>query len=202
VADTEPATLMDLAHPFSAPPEPVGHSPHGPVAEEPRTGRTRLGRGLGSLLTQGRPPAPPVGGTPTSVNSSEDGTAKPPRRTGDPQATAKIIVGAVGVTIAVASWVLMQRGRKLRRPTRDQIKDFARPVGAILARHTDLSWLGADIEDLGTAAAVVTDYTTDGPIAPRVDPVVHVGMPDHDTPTDPPPDPRPTPPTATVTYLA
>lgn len=216
MADTDNPTttpVMDLSNPFGPPPvqEPVGNAPQAPLTESRSSGRTRLGRGLGALIT-GRPTPPPDspngpgGETPTSLISS---TPEPrPRRTGDPQATAKIVVGLVGVSLALGAWVLAQRGRRLRRPTRDQIRDFARPVGAILARHTDLSWLGADIEDLGAAAAVATDYATDGPIAPRIDPVVHVGMPDQ-APVDDPTPPAPVYPNVTppgpvsdrVTYL-
>ncbi len=174
---SEPTMEMELDNPFGSPDEhplPVGDSPRGVLSENKKTGRSRLSasqKKIQSLLKL--PGAEANEEIPTGASFSEAGT---PKKTGDPKATAKIVVGLVGVGLALGAWVVARQGRKLRKPTKQQINDFARPVGAILARHTDLSWLGNDIEDLGQAAAVVTDYASEGPIAPKVNPVEHVGM--------------------------
>lgn len=191
--------------------EQVGQAPQGPLINHPRTGRTRvLGRGLGALLN---PPAKssdlpaPVAETLTGAPFSVGGADQPPpKRTGDPKVTAGIVIGLVGLGLAAASWALHRSGRSLRRPSKDQIRDFARPVGALIARHTDLSWLGDDIKDISEAAAVVTDYASEGPIAPPLERVVQTGMetapdPAGDGPAWAVGDPTPYSPAPTVTYL-
>lgn len=169
---TEPPGANPWGSPFAAPPsEPVGQSPNGNLRETPTTGRTSL-HPESRVPPDGQPSELADAATLTESYSAGNAT-----RRGDPRATAKIIVGLVGVALGLTGWVLYRGGRQLRKPTREQIAEFARPVGAIVARRTDLSWLGADINDLTTAAAVLTDWAADGPIAPPIEPdIEQIGM--------------------------
>ena len=207
--DTDPHVQTSLTNPFGPPDPVVGHAPDGPVTDSPRTGRSRSPRqSLTQRLLNPRPdqllPPGDDGGTRTSSTFSTATEPDPtPRKVGDPVVTAGIVVAGVGLVIGVSAWLLSRRGRTLRRPTNDQVRAFAKPVGALLARHTDLSWMGPDIADISTASAVITDYASEGPIAPRTEPVTHIGM---DQP-DPDPDPlnvapiEYTAPSGEVTYL-
>jgi hypothetical protein len=72
------------------------------------------------------------------------------------------------------------RKRKLRRPTKDQLRAFAEPVGRLLSRHVDMALFGPDLLDLTEAGASVGEYLNDGPVTDRLMPgLVQVGM-EHD----------------------
>jgi hypothetical protein len=87
------------------------------------------------------------------------------------------MVGLVGIVVAGAAFLVRMRyRRKLREPTRQQTTDVAGPLGRILLRHADLTWLGPDIADGIKAAAATGAYLNDGPLllGDAVDP----GVPD------------------------
>jgi hypothetical protein len=176
----QPPGLDPFASPFGAPSsaplrsEPVGTLPRGlRLGETPATGRTLLSNPHPESRVE---PASDLAAAATLTETSSAGK-------GDPRITAKIVVGVVGLLFGLAGWGLYRAGRDLRKPSKEQVADFATPIGAIIARRTDLSWLGEDINDLTIAAAVVTDWASDGPIAPlRPGPdVQQVGMETDDT---------------------
>jgi hypothetical protein len=165
-------------------PQTVGTSPRGTVADSPATGRTGfLSRlpGVGGAF-DADPNHDRAGAATRTDTSSAAGRRK---KTGDPVATATIVAAGVGLVLTVAGWMVSRAGRKLRKPTPEQIHDFAGPTGALLARHFDLSWLGEDIADVAAAGVVVGDWAGDGPLTTPARPDVHqVGLPDPPDRTD------------------
>ena len=152
------------------------------------------------------PNRPPAGGEAFSTPSAAVGDADTIRtRTGTSSAptkaetirTATAAIGAaIGVTAMLAGIVAARVfGRMLRPPTTDQRRDIAAPLARIAQRRLDLTKWSPDLVDGVEAAEAVGAYLQDGPIAPRLVPVQHIGM-EHGTDTPPADDPTPTTPAA------
>ncbi len=161
-----------------SPRQPIGTSPKGTLGDNPRTGRTSLLNPFGSNRNGAggfdADPAHDLAGAATLTGTS---SAAGRKKTGDPAMTATLVVGIVGVTLGVAGWMIARAGRRLRKPSKDQIADFAAPVGRIIARRTDLSWMGDDLADVTAAGVVFGDWVGDGPLtAPIVTEVGQVGL--------------------------
>jgi hypothetical protein len=148
----------------------------------------------------------------TRTGTSSAGTT-PPTAAEARRSTSRLLGVVVAITAGLAARALWRAGRAFREPSKEQIKDFADPVAAILIRHFDVSRINADLEDGVTALGVAGEWALEGPIAPRVfGPVDQIGMeqipqadnPDPVTPAAPnPPDvwhQATRDPQATVTY--
>lgn len=128
-----------------------------------------------------------VGAT-ASLPSDADGTT----RTGtwgtsrnptaaETKTTVKMVSGIAKLAIVLTDVLLGRASRQLRRPTPEQLEEFATPVGAIVARHFDVAKLGLDVADLTTAGGAFGDWMSEGPVTlPKGPNVVQVGMPEPD----------------------
>lgn len=95
--------------------------------------------------------------------------------------TVKMVQGVSKVLMVLSDALLGRAGRQLRRPTPEQLADFSEPIGAIVARHLDVSKLGLDVADLTTAGGAFGDWLSEGPVTlPKGPNVVQVGMPEPD----------------------
>jgi len=100
----------------------------------------------------------------------------------------KVLGTIIRIVARVAGRILINAGRQLRQPTRDQADAFAAPVARILVRHLPAAKVPADLVDLAAAGEAVDAYLADGPVTARAHPaVVHVGMVPPDVPDDPAP---------------
>lgn len=95
-----------------------------------------------------------------------------------PEQVTGAVAGLVGVALLFVDLGLKwSRKRKLRKPTKDQLRAFAEPVGRLLSRHVDMSLFGPDLLDLTESGAAVGEYLNDGPVTDRLMPgLVQVGM--------------------------
>jgi len=169
-----------------SPRQTIGTSPKGTLGDSPKTGRTSLLNPFGSRNGGGSSPgfdadpAHDLAGAATLTGTSSVGG----RKKGDPAMTATLVVGIVGVTLGLAGWMIGRAGRRLRKPSKDQIHQFAEPVGRIIARRTDLSWMGDDLADVTAAGVVFGDWVGDGPLTePAAPDVVQTGYVPPEDPT-------------------
>jgi len=92
-----------------------------------------------------------------------------------------MVQGVSKLLMVLSDALLGRAGRQLRRPTPEQLADFSEPIGAIVARHFDVSKLGLDVADLTTAGGAFGDWLSEGPVTlPKGPNVVQVGMPEPD----------------------
>jgi hypothetical protein len=151
---TQELPLLGTPAPTSPPPSETG-----PKQED----LPRLGNG-----------AAPAG-IPTGIYSAGPGRRAP--TPGELELTGKAaasILAALGILAALTVRALM--GRRLREPSADQCDAIGAPVGKILARHFDPSWLNNDLANAAEATAALGRYLSDGPLLePRPGPM---GLPD------------------------
>lgn len=115
------------------------------------------------------------GDTPTAIWGTRTPTAA------ETKTTVKMVAGVSKLLIVISDALLGRAGRQLRRPTAEQLDEFATPIGAIVARHFDVSKLGQDVADLTTAGGAFGDWLSEGPVTLSKGPnVVQVGMPEPD----------------------
>lgn len=120
--------------------------------------------------------------TPTGISSTGDDGIEGPRVKPRGPVKPEQVAGAVGALLGLALLgvdltLRYTRRRKLRKPTKDQTREFAEPLGRILARHVDMSIFGPDLLDLAEVGNAAASYIDDGPITDRIMPaVVQVGM--------------------------
>ena len=174
VTTTENGRVASLPLPtFKAPEEPA--TPANPQNSQP-------------LNLNGSPNASE--NIPTDHSSTGDDGAEGPRVRARGPIKPEQVTGAVGALVSLAllgtNLVLKYtRNRKLRRPTREQVKDFSEPIGRLLARHVDMSIFGPDLLDLAEAGSAFDNYLSDGPLTDRIAPaIVQVGMEQTDEPTE------------------
>lgn len=145
------------------------------------------------------------GSTPTGLWGTRTPSAA------ETKTTVKMVAGVSKLLMVLGDALLGRAGRQLRRPTPEQLDEFATPIGAIVARHFDVSKLGQDVADLTTAGGAFGDWLSDGPVTlPKGPNVVQVGMPEPDPFSTPlPPEDNPIPgqteidltPTGPIQYL-
>jgi hypothetical protein len=87
-----------------------------------------------------------------------------------------LLAGILSVTAGALAVILARTGRQLRRPTRDENRAIARPLARIFVRHVPAEFITADLADLGEAGAAIEEYVAAGPVAPRLQPIEHIGM--------------------------
>lgn len=115
------------------------------------------------------------GSTPTAIWGTRTPTAA------ETKTTVKMVAGVSKLLVVMSDVLLGRAGRQLRRPTPEQLDEFATPIGAIVARHFDVSKLGLDVADLTTAGGAFGDWMSEGPVTlPKGPNVVQVGMPEPD----------------------
>lgn len=149
---------LGLLPTFTQPPPPPASPPQDP--ESPQLSPLRPVDQLPAPFTRG----PGRAATPT--DTSFDGE---PASVDKPTAaeTTALLVGLLGLAVAGAAFVINRRlggGRRLREPTPRQTSNVAAPLGRILLRHADISWLNADLADAIKAAAATGAYMNDGPL--------------------------------------
>jgi len=120
-----------------------------------------------------QPPHPPGWFEPITRSPAGEGILTGTSSGGEPskadlKLTAELVAGLLGIGIAVAGaavwWFGRDRGVRLREPTKTHTADMAEPLGAILARHIDPTYLNKDLVDATRFAAAVGGYLKDGPL--------------------------------------
>lgn len=130
-------------------------------ATEPAGPRQGL---AGKLLGLGnrRPDTPD--GTPSGISSPESGGRRQPVGAAE---AAVLIAGLIGVLALGAAWLVQMRSaghRTLRKPTKTQQNDIARPLAQIASRHVPADLLHADLGDAIQALTAAGAYITSGPL--------------------------------------
>lgn len=98
---------------------------------------------------------------------------------GDTVDTAVLIAAGLGLTVALAGWaVRVWSKQRLRRPTKEQLRDIAKPLARLAARTWDAAVVDKTLLDVIEAGAATALYLEDGPLLSR-DLVVTTGVPDH-----------------------
>lgn len=140
----DPVTVerIRFARPVDDPPATPGESEeHGPLDDEPITGRS------------------PRTTAPTSQARQRE----------IEKGMGRALVGALTVVWIAARWALRARQRDLRRPTPEEYSGVADPIGRILARHAPVEFapdLIMDIMDGSEAAGALVLYL-DPPQPPK-----------------------------------
>lgn len=105
-------------------------------------------------------PRPDPGDTPTTIWGST-GESKP----GDPKALGDLAAAVIGMAFLGAAFVVRQRRRrKLRQPSKRQLRDIGAPLGRIAARHVTGDWLNDDLTDALDAGSALAAYLAEGPM--------------------------------------
>lgn len=83
----------------------------------------------------------------------------------------------VKILVVLADLGLVRmRGRRLRRPTPEQLDEFSAPIGDIMARRVDVAKYGPDVYALTMAGGAFSDWLGDGALTKPVQTVEQVGM--------------------------
>lgn len=109
--------------------------------------------------------------TDTSATSNDDV---------DPKVIVGLVIALVGLGVTAAA-VMVKRarpGRRLRRPTDKQVKDFSAPLSRILLRHVEIARLHPSLADGIAAAGAVGAYIEEDrlTVAARPDSGVPAGI--------------------------
>lgn len=166
-----------------------------PLIEERTTGATLPNRpGLGDFS----PPYAGVGDEGTIRTRMGTSSETPPRSKAETVRTAAAVIGAAIGVVGMLAGIVAARafGRMLRQPTPDQRREIARPLAAIAQRRLDLTKWSPDLVDGTAAAEAFGAYLSDGPVAPRLARVEHIGMEHHDEQTAAADNPEPVTPAA------
>lgn len=170
---TAPAVPLPTFTPPAPPPAPDPYDPANddnppppatPDSSPPAiNGRRR--KPLSGLLSPKR--ETPDDGTRTDT-SSPGGDDGGPGRLLTHAETTRLVVGLIGVAAAGAAWAVQARDkrRKLRRPTPEQARSIARPLGRLMlgaAKRAGVA-LNPILADAIEAMAATGAYVTDGPL--------------------------------------
>ncbi len=155
--DLPTAALPGFARPASDPPDPTWTTDPAPEAEASPDAAGGPGRPVES-----DPSGQSSGLTRTSTTSSDSAS---------PAEVARLVAGFLGLAYAGASWLLRRARRKvLRPPTQAELLSVARPVGAILGRHSPAAQIESeaarDLVDATKAVAGVVAYLQTEPVQP------------------------------------
>lgn len=176
-APSPAAPTLGLLPRFAPPPSPPDDDP-APATSPPSTGADSPSPSSPSPDRSG--PAPSRPATPAATPTATSSAGKPTTKQ-----TAELVAGVVGLLVVGAAAVISWRGtsRQLRRPTDQQMSDFAKPLAEILLRHWDAAVINRDLVDGIAAGAVAGTYLADGPLIERratVDPGVPHDLGDHE----------------------
>lgn len=122
--------------------------------------------------------------TPDSSTGEEGPTV---RKALAPEHTAKVVASLLKIVFWGAEQLMLRTGRKLRRPTEDQMLDMAEPTSTLIVRHTPLAYAPESLVDISQLAGAVADYLQDGPLVTPAYPVRHLGTESQEHPGDIPP---------------
>lgn len=143
----------------------------------------------GTLTAEGPPPASSPTSPPATTGPAQglfsspnlrlghrDATrtdTSPTSARGDAKAAGKTVLALVGALVLIAEAVVMRAAsRRLRRPSRAHMDDFARPAGELAHRHGLSAILGDDVGNVVDMAGAVAGYLLEGPLTytgPRVE---------------------------------
>lgn len=156
--------LPEFRQPTAAPlprTDSNGSSPQ-PPATEPRTEERPLNLVRPHEPLSPRPAAPDGAATRTATSSAGEGLGRDPKQLG------KVLAGLVALAFVIGDGLLRRYSRRgLRKPTNEQTRDFARPIAAIIARHTDGIDIVPDVGDLIEAGSAAGTYLLEGPLTVR-----------------------------------
>jgi hypothetical protein len=126
------------------------------------TGRRRRLPGLPNLRRETAD-----GDTRTGISSPGDDDAAPARLLTQAE-TTRLVIGLLGLAAAGAAWAVQTRDkrRKLRRPTPEQARDIAKPVGRLMLRAAKAAGVALNpiLSDAIEAMSATGAYVTDGPL--------------------------------------
>lgn len=109
-----------------------------------------------------KPGGPDGAATRTATSSAGEGLGRDHKHLG------KTIAGLVALAFVIGDGLLRRYTRRgLRKPSKEQTQDFAKPIAAIIVRHTDGLDLVPDVADLIEAGSVAGHYLLDGPLTVR-----------------------------------
>lgn len=153
--------LPEFRQPTVAPPPP--RDPGSPPAGSPSTNPANPTGQLPRLTPPNPKPGGPDGAaTRTATSSAGEGLGRDHKHLG------KTIAGLVALVFVIGDGLLRRYSRRgLRRPTKEQTQDFARPIAAIIVRHTDGLDLVPDVAELIEAGSAAGHYLLDGPLTVR-----------------------------------
>jgi hypothetical protein len=133
----------------------------------------------GSPTSQPATPGSPAGGlfsSPTLRLGRPDATRTDTSRTsarGDARAAGKTVLALVGALVLIAEAIVLRTAsRRLRRPSKAHMDDFAGPAGELAHRHGLAAILGEDVGNVVDMTGAVAAYLLEGPLTyrgPRVE---------------------------------
>jgi hypothetical protein len=92
--------------------------------------------------------------------------------------TAVLVAGVLGLVVTgVALLVRLRRGVQLRRPTKTELDDIAKPLAGLATRHVPAGILNKDLGDVIAAGAAAGAYLNNGPLIEHD--YVDDGLPDN-----------------------
>lgn len=144
---------------------PPASSPDSPATDSPESG--------GGLFV---PPSlrPEPNGTRTATSDTTGEVAPKPTV----KDTAVLVAGVLGLVVTgVALLVRLRRGVQLRRPTKAELDDIAKPLAGLATRHVPAGILNRDLGDIIAAGAAAGAYLNNGPLIEDV--YIDNGLPDN-----------------------
>lgn len=170
--DDSPLARAAILPAFSQP-APASSPPASPPAAPPAA-PSPSSPTPGLRLPWNRKPDAP-GAEDTRTATSSGGTTDEPAAT--PADIGMAVAGITGLVLLLVDGLLRRTvRRRLRHPTKAQLRDFGAPVGAILARHADIKKLSPDLFDILRAGNVAGAWVNEGdltsPAGPRVEQLV------------------------------
>jgi hypothetical protein len=106
-------------------------------------------------------PRPARSVTLTGTSATSDGGSEV-----DEKLIVGLAVALLGIFITTAAVVVKRRrpAKELRKPSKRQIRDFARPAVRILVRHLEIATLSPTLVDAAEAAGALGNYIEEGPL--------------------------------------